>query len=120
MESSGLGIDAGDVRPFVIIACEACPAEIASSIRAAVLTRDDMVDVEEEAVVHLRDPAVLAAAVGSLFYQFFGRAVHAWLARPGGSVGSTASLERAAGLRLHDVDDVADSLVIVDLGLLLG
>ena len=83
------------------------------------LARDDVVDLEGEPVELLRDAAILAAAIGSLPYQFLQRAIHACLVRFAPHVRAAATFEGTAGLRLQDVNEVTDPFVVINRVLLI-
>src|SRR4051794_27101226 len=59
-------------------------------------------------------PLRASAVAGSFPNQLFQRAFHACSVGRGFPARAAAALEGAAGLRLHDVEEVADSLVVVD------
>jgi hypothetical protein len=50
---SGFGIDSGNIRSLVMIACEACQTEIAGPGGAPMLDCDDMIDLKWEPTLHL-------------------------------------------------------------------
>jgi hypothetical protein len=66
----GLGVDAGDVWPFVTIARETAQAEIAGPGRSIVVFRDDVIDFEGDTVARLGHLAVFATVAGATPYEF--------------------------------------------------
>jgi hypothetical protein len=79
-----------------------------------------VIDLEGCALVLLGHLTVFAAVAGSLPDQFFQRAVHACSVGLGLPVHTPSALESAAGLRVKDSKEAADTAVGFDLGLFLG
>ena len=73
---AGVGVEAGEVGAFLVIALRAGEREFGRVVRAAVLTGEDVFDVESERGGVLRQPAVFTAMPGALADKFAGGAVH--------------------------------------------
>ena len=70
-------VDTGEVRAFVKAASVARERKIAGSVAAAVLARNDVVDMKRsKRRIALSQPAVLAAIFGALPYQCADRPLH--------------------------------------------
>lgn len=70
-------VNAGQVRPLVQVVLVAGKGQIAWGIRTAVLTSDNVFDLEwEERIILLMEPAVFAASPGALPDQFPRRCIH--------------------------------------------
>ena len=65
-ESPGLGIEGGQIAPFVLVAKRAREREVLGLGCAAVLLGDDVIDLVRRERQSLRNQAVLARAAGSL------------------------------------------------------
>jgi hypothetical protein len=109
-----LFIDSSYIRPLVVVACKTGQAKVRGPRGTAVFPGNDVVNLEREAVVCLRYLAVFAAASGPAPHQLFEHALHGSLVGPGLSIGAVSGLEGAAGLRLQDVEEVPDPLIVVD------
>ena len=70
------GIKPGDIRAFKPIAVEAGHRKIIEYRGAAMLPGDNMIDLEGEPIVWIRNPAVLAAVGRSLPYLLNQNLVH--------------------------------------------
>ena len=55
------GVDAGQVRPFVVVIRQASEGKVRGDREAAVLLRDDRIDLETGRGERLREPTILAA-----------------------------------------------------------
>jgi hypothetical protein len=62
---AGLRVDSGQIRTFVQIAAVACKRQIFDVVRAAVLLRDDVLDMMPEFGVLLSQTTVFALVAGS-------------------------------------------------------
>ena len=102
----------------MIVAGEAGKAQIAGTGGAAMLAGDDVVDLEMQLVLFVVYLAVFGAAAGSLPNQFYQFRVQTCLVRLRLAVAACPALERAAGLGLHQRQNVPDALIIVNLILL--
>ena len=97
---AAIGVDAGEVRAFVQIAVRAGEGEVVLTGDAAVLSRDDVLDVEWEHAALLRKPAVFAAITRA----FAGHAPEGRghllgaLAERGASLGAEDGEERVRGV----------------------
>jgi hypothetical protein len=102
----------------MIVAGEAGQTQIAGTGGAAMLAGDDVVNLEMQLVLFVVYLTVFAAAVGSLPNQFYQLRVHTCLVPLRLTVAACPALERAAGLGLHQRQNVPDALIIVNLILL--
>jgi hypothetical protein len=83
---------------------------------------NDMIDLERKPIAILRYVAVFATLPGTPPDQCLQGAFDACLMCPRFSLPITAAMvfERASGLGLHDVQQVADQLVFAGFGLFFG
>lgn len=76
-QESGIGIDTGNVRAFMVIAEATGKCEVESLGWAIVLAGDDMLDVKSNVPSRsLREVAVLANIAGPFPNQFSQRCIH--------------------------------------------
>ena len=69
-------IEAGDIRPLVVVAVQACEREVVQFVGTSVLFRDDVVHLEGQGIVPLRHSAILADSTGSSPDRFTGLSIH--------------------------------------------
>ena len=96
---AAVGVNAGEVRPFVQIAVRAGEGEVFFGGDAAVLSRDDVLEMEWQHAAFLRKPAVFAAATRALAGQLPERCGHlrGALAEGGTGLGAENGEERVCG-----------------------
>jgi hypothetical protein len=80
------------------------------------LPGDDMVYLERQTIEFLSDLTILTTTAGTQPNESLQRALHAASASSCLAVRGTAALKRPASLRLHNVQQVADPLIAIDLG----
>src|SRR5262249_7466459 len=104
---AGLGIDAGEVRAFMVVIGEACEREIAGDAPTAMLFGGDMIDFKLGFVVDLRHPAVFTTFVSAFPDQLDKSEVH------GGSSARAGTLEHLPGFRLESRENRAGALEVI-------
>lgn len=72
----GKRITSRDVRPFMVVAREACQRQVLGSSQSAVLTRQYVINLKREFVVLLRQPAILTGSLSAPPDQTFETNVH--------------------------------------------
>jgi hypothetical protein len=65
-QQTRLGIEAGDIGPFVDVVIQAGQRQVFRDGRAVVLLGNDMVDLERQNIEPLREPTVFAGVFGAL------------------------------------------------------
>ncbi len=100
-------VDARDVCSFVKVALRAGPGQIAYLVTATVDARDNVVDVEWQAVERFREPAVFAAFTGPLSHKLSRPGVHRLIGGWGKAAASLGLEDR------HQCPGVSECTVLV-------
>ena len=111
-KGASFGVEAGEVWTFVFVAAGAGPAEVFQRGGSTVLFGNEVVELETQFRVLLREPAVFAAESGAAADSFpeLGRDAH-------GSGGGLQ--EGAAGLGLEELKGAADGEVAFEFAILI-
>lgn len=72
----GETVTSRDVRPFMVVAREACQRQVLGSSQPSVLTRQDVINLKREFVVLLRQPAILTGSLSAPPDQTFETNIH--------------------------------------------
>jgi hypothetical protein len=104
-------IDAGEIRRLVNVAVVAGQGEVTRDGAAAMLARNDVVKLEGNPGPALRQVAILATPGCPFPYQVFGGGVHS-------RNRLVVLFEGQTGLGVHQVNEVADAEIALELGLL--
>lgn len=104
---SVIGVQTRDVWSLGIVAGKARKRQVVGLGGSAMLSRNDMINLERQVVIDLRNPAVFARLLRPLPNQSLGCCIHA--------SGFNRGIERSPRPGFHKGEEVSDAFVIIEL-----